>query len=424
MKYFFKSSKIKKKIKKEMEKEEAFKIIEEENPDNLIDLEPMETYMKDRDFYTIEDLVVIYSMLDKGKKKYQNLVQDLKAMELKLENFKRKVKNAEEYIKEIDDHKKSFFDFWKFTKKDEILSLEQGEENEHLIQEQIRKVFDMEIDFESLGVKMDKFQRKKLSKEETDSIFVINSKLDIVINLLKKGKMDENKIKSSFKELKEKFNKNRIYLDEENFDIFGNILDDNRKPKYIGSRSHRENEKNIYKILNINRNIDEFDYTEKLQSIINYTNGAMPKIQSKFDMPLYKLVQITEKVDENAFLVMNIDVENEFKIYEDKGEGALNLIKINFKEGMPLLYYTNIIFYDNTNQTLPEGMDLSTQVLIDTSRFDFKLMGQTKFRTNNYFRESDNLILPKSKDIFVYEYDIELKKQNNSKDSKEEGENL
>lgn len=424
MKYFFKSSKIKKKIKKEMEKEEAFKIIEEENPDNLIDLEPMETYMKDRDFYTIEDLVVIYSMLDKGKKKYQNLVQDLKAMELKLENFKRKVKNAEEYIKEIDDHKKSFFDFWKFTKKDEILSLEQGEENEYLVQEQIRKVFDMEIDFESLGVKMDKLQRKKLSKEETDSIFVINSKLDIVINLLKKGKMDENKIKSSFKELKEKFNKNRIYLDEENFDIFGNILDDNRKPKYIGSRSHRENEKNIYKILNINRNIDEFDYTEKLQSIINYTNGAMPKIQSKFDMPLYKLVQITEKVDENAFLVMNIDVENEFKIYEDKGEGALNLIKINFKEGMPLLYYTNIIFYDNTNQTLPEGMDLSTQVLIDTSRFDFKLMGQTKFRTNNYFRESDNLILPKSKDIFVYEYDIELKKQNNSKDSKEEGENL
>lgn len=424
MKYFFKSSKIKKKIKKEMEKEDAFKIIEEENPDNLIDLEPMETYMKDRDFYTIEDLVVIYSMLDKGKKKYQNLVQDLKAMELKLENFKRKVKNAEEYIKEIDDHKKSFFDFWKFTKKDEILSLEQGEENEYLVQEQIRKVFDMEIDFESLGVKMDKLQRKKLSKEETDSIFVINSKLDIVINLLKKGKMDENKIKSSFKELKEKFNKNRIYLDEENFDIFGNILDDNRKPKYIGSRSHRENEKNIYKILNINRNIDEFDYTEKLQSIINYTNGAMPKIQSKFDMPLYKLVQITEKVDENAFLVMNIDVENEFKIYEDKGEGALNLIKINFKEGMPLLYYTNIIFYDNTNQTLPEGMDLSTQVLIDTSRFDFKLMGQTKFRTNNYFRESDNLILPKSKDIFVYEYDIELKKQNNSKDSKEEGENL
>lgn len=417
MKYFFKSNKIKKKIKKEMEKEdEISKLIETEKNDYSVDLEPMDTYMQNRDFYTIEDLVVIYSMLDKGKKEYQNLNQDIKAMKLKYENFKRKVKNAKDYLEEIDKHKKSFFDFWKFTKKDEILSLEQGESEDNKEQEQIRRVFDMEIDFENLGVKMDKLQRKKLSKEETNSIFAINSSLNSVINSLKKGKMDEKKIKSSFKKLKEDFNKNRLYIDEENFDIFGNILDDNIKPKYIGSRSHRENEKNLYKIMNINRNIDEFDFTEKLQSIINYTNGAIPKIQSKFDMPLYKLVQISEKLDENAFLVMNIDIENEFKIYEDKGEGALNLIKINYKENMPLLYYTNIILYDNTNQTLPEGMDLSTQVLVDTSRFNFKLVSQNKFRTNNYFRESDNLILPKSKDILVYEYDVELKK------NKEEGE--
>ena len=417
MKYFFKSNKIKKKIKKEMEKEdEISKLIEIEKNDYSVDLEPMDTYMQNRDFYTIEDLVVIYSMLDKGKKEYQNLNQDIKAMKLKYENFKRKVKNAKDYLEEIDKHKKSFFDFWKFTKKDEILSLEQGDSEDNKEQEQIRRVFDMEIDFENLGVKMDKLQRKKLSKEETNSIFAINSSLNSVINSLKKGKMDEKKIKSSFKKLKEDFNKNRLYIDEENFDIFGNILDDNIKPKYIGSRSHRENEKNLYKIMNINRNIDEFDFTEKLQSIINYTNGAIPKIQSKFDMPLYKLFQISEKLDENAFLVMNIDIENEFKIYEDKGEGALNLIKINYKENMPLLYYTNIILYDNTNQTLPEGMDLSTQVLVDTSRFNFKLVSQNKFRTNNYFRESDNLILPKSKDILVYEYDVELKK------NKEEGE--
>ena len=417
MKYFFKSNKIKKKIKKEMEKEdEISKLIQIEKNDYSVDLEPMDTYMQNRDFYTIEDLVVIYSMLDKGKKEYQNLNQDIKAMKLKYENFKRKVKNAKDYLEEIDKHKKSFFDFWKFTKKDEILSLEQGESEDSKEQEQIRRVFDMEIDFENLGVKMDKLQRKKLSKEETNSIFAINSSLNSVINSLKKGKMDEKKIKSSFKKLKEDFNKNRLYIDEESFDIFGNILDDNIKPKYIGSRSHRENEKNLYKIMNINRNIDEFDFTEKLQSIINYTNGAVPKIQSKFDMPLYKLVQISEKLDENAFLVMNIDIENEFKIYEDKGEGALNLIKINYKENMPLLYYTNIILYDNTNQTLPEGMDLSTQVLVDTSRFNFKLVSQNKFRTNNYFRESDNLILPKSKDILVYEYDVELKK------NKEEGE--
>ena len=100
---------------------------------------------------------------------------------------------------------------------------------------------------------------------------------------------------------------------------------------------------------------------------------------------------------------------NELSNFEDKGEGALNLIKINFKEDMPLLFYTNIMYYDNTNQTLPEGMDFSSRVLIDCSKFDFKLENQTKFRTNNYFRESSNLISPKSKDIFVYEYNIKLK---------------
>ena len=406
VKYFFKSRKNKTKIEEKIPTSNE----EEENTgNNYIDLEPINTFMENKQLYTIEDLVVIYSMFEKGKKKYLDLEQDIKAVNLKLENFKRKVKNAESYIKEIDEHKKSFFDFWKFTKKDEILSLDEGDKEENIVNEQIRRVFDLEMDFESLGVKMDKLQKKKLSKEETDSIFVANSKIIEVLNSLKKGNMDENKIKSNFKLLKEEFNQNKLVFDEENFDIFGNVADDNRRTKYIGSRSHRENEKSKYKILNINRNIDEFDFTEKLQSIVNYIEGAVPKVTSEFDMSLYKLVPITDKIDENAFLVMNMDAEDEFRIYEEKEEGALNLIKINFKEEMPLLYYTNIIYFDNTNQTLPEGMDLSKQVLIDTSKFEFNLVNQTKFRTNNYFRESTNLILPKSKDIFVYEYDVNIK---------------
>lgn len=411
MKYFFKSNKINQKIKQEIEKESLKEEFSQTiNPiENEIDLEPTNAYMENRDIYTIEDLVVIYSMLEKGKRTYQNLVQDINAMKLRLENFKRKVKNAENYMHEVDENKKSFWNFLKFTKKDEILALEKGNENIVSNENNIKKVFDLEMDFESLGVQMDKIQRKKLSKEELESIFVVNSKLIGIINNLRKGKMDEDKIKFNLNYLKEEFNKNRLSLEEENFDIFGNVLDDNRKLKYIGSRSHRENQRSKYRILNINKNIDEFDFTEKLGSTINYLEGATAKITSKFDMPLYKLVDITRKVEENNFSVMNIDVEDEFQIYEDKGEGALNLLKFNFKEGMPLLYYTNIVYYDNVNQTLPEGMDLSKQVLIDCSKFNFRLVKQTKFRTNDYFRESNNLIRPKSKDIFVYEYDLEMK---------------
>jgi hypothetical protein len=350
-------------------------------------------------------------MLESGQKKHQNLLQDTKAMELKLENLKRKLNNADLYIKEIDKHKKSIFEFWKFTSKDELLALEVGEEDKDSASNNIRRVFDYESDFETLGVEMDKLQRKKLSKEETDSIFVANSKIINCLNSLRLGNINEKLIKKSLKDLKEEFNNNRLYIDSESFDIFGNITDDNRKSKYIGSRSQRENEKSKYKILNINKNIDEIDFTEKLQSVRNYIEGAIPKITSKYDLPLYMLLEIPKTLDTNALCVMNINPQNEFERFEDKGEGALNLIKINYKEGMPLLYYTNIVFYDNSNQTLPEGMDLSSQVLIDCSKFDFVLVNKTKFRTNNYFRESDNLILPKSKDIFVYEYDLELKNE-------------
>ena len=412
MKYFFKSNKMNKKIKKQLEQENLEKEISEnaEVVKDEIDLKSINTYMEDKKFYTIEDLVVIYSMLDKGKKKYQNLNQDLKAAKATLYNYEKKVENAEIYISEIDKHKKSIFEFWKFTSKDEQLALEMGEEQTSKEERTIKKVFDFEMDFEELGIQIDKLQRRKFSKEELDSIFVAKGKLIDILNNLRNNQMDEKQLKTALKSLKEEFNKNRLYITDESFDIFGNISDDNRRTKYIGSRSHRENEKSKYKILNVNKEIDVFDFTEKLQAIRTYIEGAIPKITSNFEMTLYKVIQIPNQITENNLEIMNINIENELKEYEDKGEGALNLLKINLKEGMPLIYYTNIIFYDNTNQTLPEGMDLSTNVLIDCSKFDFKLINTTKFRTNNYFRESNNLILPKSKDIFVYEYDVELKK--------------
>ena len=411
MKYFFKSSKISKKIKKEVDKERFQPDeVNKEDSEESVDLKPLDTYMEDKKLYTIEDLVVIYGLLEDANKKEQNFSQDIKAMELKLENLRRKLANAETYIAEIDKHKKSIFEFWKFTSKDEILSLDSGDPDKEEAENNIQRVFDFESDFEALGAEMDKLQRRKLSKEETDSIFVANSEVIKILNDLKKGKMDEELINNTFDTLKEEFSKNRLTIQEETFDIFGNITDDTRKSKYIGSRSHRENEKSKYKILNINKNIDKFDLTEKLQSILTYIEGAIPKVKSKYNLPLYQLVEIPNEIDKDALAVMDMNAQNELESYEDKGDGALNLIKINLKEKMPLLYYTNIIYYDNTNQTLPEGMNLSSKVLIDCSKFDFELIGKTKFRTNNYFRESKNLIMPKSKDIFVYEYDVKMKK--------------
>ena len=48
-----------------------------------------------------------------------------------------------------------------------------------------------------------------------------------------------------------------------------------------------------------------------------------------------------------------------------------------------------------------DGLDTLATIYLND-----KLVAKTKFRTNNYFTESNNLTSPKSKDIFVYEYDV------------------
>ena len=406
VKYYFKSSKVKKVVKEEVKEETS-----NTNQDLNENLKPMQVYTSEKEFYSIEDLITIYSIYERGEKYCKNLSLDIKAMETKLKNYEAKVKNASLYISEIDKHKKSIFEFWKFANKDEKLALDIGleEDNKKSDKEQIRKSFDLESDFEQMGINVDKIQRVKLSKDEQDGLFIAHSNILYLLNMLRDGNMDKDSLETALTKLQNEFNKNRLYIDSETFDIFGSMEEDGRKIKYIGNRSHRENEKNTYKLLNINKKIDVFDFTEKLQFVLTNIESAIKKIKSTYDFPIYKLVQISENVKENCFDTFNINIENELKDFDDRGEGALNLIKINFKEDMPLVYFTNIMFYDNINKTLPEGMDISSQVLLDCSKFNFELIKKSKFRTNNYFRESNNLILPKSKDLFVYEYNVTLK---------------
>ena len=375
-----------------------------------IENEPVNTGLEEKEFYTIEDLVTIYALHEKGEKQYKNLKQDCKALELKLENLKSKVRNANQYIEEIDKHKRSIFEFWKFANKDEKLAIEMGDEkDEETNAKEMKKSFDLEMDFEKLGEEVDLLQRKKLSHEETDSIFIAQTELLGYLNMLRSNKMVKYDMELILEQLKEDFNEDRLVIDNEAFDIFGNIEEANNKVKYIGSRSHREVEKNKFKIMNINKKIDVFDFTEKMQSIVNYLEGAMPKITSKYDMPLYKLEPISRIIQEDDFTLYNMDVEKELLEFEEDDEGAYNLICLNYQEDMPLLYASNIIFFDNTNKTLPLGMNLSSKVLVDHRRLEFSLTNKTKFRTNAYFGNNGNT--PKCKDIFVYEYDVFLKNE-------------
>ena len=53
------------------------------------------------------------------------------------------------------------------------------------------------------------------------------------------------------------------------------------------------------------------------------------------------------------------------------------------------------------------GWEYAYRGILDDSYLD---ASKEKFRTNNYFTESNNLIFPKTKDVFVYEYDVDIKR--------------
>ena len=77
--------------------------------------------------YTIEDLLKVGKVLQEKEKEAKNKKMDINALEIRKENLENKIKNATLYINEIESHKKSIFDFWKYTNKDEVSLLQEGE---------------------------------------------------------------------------------------------------------------------------------------------------------------------------------------------------------------------------------------------------------------------------------------------------------
>lgn len=405
VKYFF--SKKKNRVKDDVSNDE----LEEKNDEKENkEPKPIQGYSDDKKFHTIDDLVTVQSLYEKSERYLKDLKQDISSLELKLINTKKKIENATTYINEIDEHKKSLFDFWKFANKDELLELDVGEEtteNENL---KIKKKFDYEYDFEDLGIFYDKMQRVKFSKQEMDSLYIASTNVLPVINMLKHGNMDKDVIEELLRSLKSEYFTN-TNVSKNDFDIFGSMKEDSTLVRYLNNKSHRENEKDKFQILNINKRVDIFDFTEKLQMIASSLNESLHKIQSNYDMPLYKVISVNEKLHPTDYNILDINIERELMSYDNKFESAVKLLKLNFKENFPIVYLTNCIYYDNYNNTLPNGMDVSSKVLIDANNFEYELIQKKKIKTNRYFNDIDS-IYPKLIYIYIEEYDVKIKESN------------
>ena len=400
-KYYFKYSKKKNKNKPKAEEIENNNIEDEEDMEEL----PKRRKTK-KENYNIEELVALYKEIDGKETELKNIMMDINSLKLKNKNMQKKIENATAYIAEIDSHKKSIFEFWKYSNKDEMSSLPEGEEEEVNIIKKITKTFDYENDLEKLGKTIDKMQRKNLSKEETDSIYITTTELLPLLNKIKMNEFQPKDIENALKDIKKEAVEEKILSEKEEFDIFGGMLQDSTKVSKINNKKHRELPKDKFNILEISKNTKQIGFKMSLENVISNIKTALTKILIPEDVPVYKAI-IDDKIDDRKINVFDINPENEINRAIKEENSKINFYKINLKEGTNIVSYTNCIFFDNQNKTLPVGQDLSTNILVDVSRLNLTLKNKSSFKIVKFENKHDDFSKVEIKTVNVFEFDSE-----------------
>lgn len=389
VKYFFKYKKVNlTKQEENIEKKQDIKVIR------------LNKYGEVKSNYTLEELIEIYKQIDKEEIREKNLKLDIKAIKQRIKNLETKVKNAKLYIEEIDKHKKSIFEFWKFTNKDKQEELPEG-----IIEdkngESLKKVFDYELDFEDLAVNLDKTQRELLSKQELDSIFLTTTE---ILNDINKVAQNEEITNERLEELKYKALQENTLMDKESFDIFGGISYDN-KLKMLANQKHRETAKEIFNILDIRKDTTIEEYTEAINNIIKHLKSAFEKIRISTDLPVYKCD--LESDMKNQYNIFNIRGTQALTELLNKDVKEINLYKINLKEDTKVIAFTNSVYYDNTNKTLPLGMNVEQAILLDNNLLHLKEIKDSKMNIVCYEEDNNELSKICIKEINIKEFELE-----------------
>ena len=365
-----------------------------------------------KDNYTIEELIEIYKKYEEKENLLKNIVMDINALKLKNKNTKKKIENATAFIKEIDNHKKSIFEFWKYSNKDEVATLTEGETEEVNIIKKITKTFNYKDDFEEFGKTMDKVQRKALNKNETDGVFLTTTNILDILNCVKNNEVSKKDIEQNLKELKEEAEDENILMENEDFNIFGGALKESTKVSKIANKKHRETQKNKFNILDIDKTTKPLGYKLSLEQAIEQIKKAISKVVVSEDLPVYKAME-NEKIIPTYFNVFNINPEEEVKKLLKLEGNKAKLYKFNLIRGINAVSFTNCIFYDNQNKTLPVGQDISNKILIDMTKMKLKLKEKKVFKVLEFEDEQNDFSNVKIKTIMLVEYNTEIKQKTN-----------
>lgn len=265
------------KYKKVVSKTTEENHVEKEEKSNLKYCERTEI----KEVYTLEELLTLYKNLDTETANIKDLELDIEAMEKRIGILELKIKNANLYIKEIDNHKKSIFEFWKFTNKDDAKQLNEGTQEVHQTRK-LKKTFNYELDFEDLSKQIDKAEREIFTKEETDDIFIASTNvLEDINDVLNGYKIAEEHLNALKEEM---VNTDKVIT----FDIFGSISSSKDQIKTLGNIKHRENEKNKFAVLNIKDSTTLAEYKDRIEQIIENIKSCLEKYKNTVEIPIYK----------------------------------------------------------------------------------------------------------------------------------------
>ena len=404
-KYYFKYSKKSNKNKMKPKKVEELKEEKEEKETKKV-LKIKNSKNKKAN-YTIEDILELYKELQEKETELKNIVLDINALKLKKKNMAKKIENATAYIEEIDSHKKSIFEFWRYSNKDEVASLAEGEAEEVNVIKKIEKVFDYNQDLEKFGIKMDKMQRKILSKDELDSVYLTSTNLLEILNKVKLNEVLPKEIGASLKELKKEEAEDKTFTKSEEFNIFGGIAQDTTKVSKINNKEHRELPKDKFNILDLTKNTKQIGYKLSLETAIENIKKALDKVIIPEELPVYMATEETS-LEPKKINVFNINPEKEIEEAMLNKETKINLFKLNLKENSNAISFTNSVFYDNQNKTLPIGQDLSTKILVDVNKLKLKVKNKSKFKIIEFENSQDDFSKVAIKTVQVTEYDTDI----------------
>lgn len=263
-------------------------------------------------------------------------------------------------------------------------------------QKKIEKKFDYKEEAVEVGKKLDKQNRSTFSKEECDSLFIANTDVLDDLNAIK------NEEKADFtgrlESIKKQALEEEMLFSSEDFDIFGGMTEDKTKINTLGNTKHREIKKSKFRLLEINKNTTNEQYAENLKGIISTLDKALDK--SNLGMKLNAFYASTGVLNNQKYGILYLDPQNALDTLKD--EEKVNLYNIKLNEKTKAIALTNIVYYDNSNLTLPMGMDVSDKIIVDMSKLKLEPKKQKLFRINQEIDE----IKTQTKIICGYEYEV------------------